>query len=69
MKKKNSNLQLQEKEVVSKRGVSSKTFQKKRGKFETKYYHKPIHQFDEISGCFIESAADKQKHSASPNHW
>ena len=60
MKKKNSNLQLQEKEVVSKRGVSSKTFQKKRGKFETKYYHKPIHQFDEISGCFIESAADKQ---------
>ena len=60
MKKKKSNLQLQEKEVVSKRGVSSKTFQKKRGKFETKYYHKPIHQFDEISGCFIESAADKQ---------
>ena len=60
MKKKSSNLQFQEKEVVSKRGVSSKTFQKKRGKFETKYYHKPIHQFDEISGCFIESAADKQ---------
>ena len=60
MKKMSSNLQFQEKEVVSKRGVSSKTFQKKRGKFETKYYHKPIHQFDEISGCFIESAADKQ---------
>ena len=40
--------------ILAKRGLYSKTFQKKKGMFETKYYRNPIHSANEY-GLFVEA--------------
>ena len=43
------------KEILTKRGLCSKTFQKGKGVFETKYYRTPIHLYDAESNSFVEA--------------
>lgn len=47
-----------EEDVLAKRRSYSKTFLKKKGVFETKYYRTPVHVYDSETGAFVE--ADKQ---------
>ena len=57
--------QVSKREILTKRGLFSKTFQKKKGVFETEYYQAPIHLKDK-SGVLVEmskkivEADDKQ---------
>ena len=53
-KKHDLSKELKGKEILTQRSLSSKTFQKKNGEFETKYYHKPIHYYDENCQNFVE---------------
>ena len=41
-------------EILSKRKINSKTFKKKKGVFETRYYNYPVHCYDDKTGSFIE---------------
>ena len=41
-------------EILSERGYNSKTFQTKKGYFETKYYKGSIHRYDDELGAFVE---------------
>ena len=43
-----------EEDVLSKRGACSKTFLKKKGTYETKYYQTPVHIYDSETGSFID---------------
>ena len=41
-------------EILSERGYNSKTFQIKKGCFETKYYREAIHRYDDELNAFVE---------------
>ena len=43
-----------EEDVLAKRGACSKTFLKKKGTYETKYYQTPVHIYDSETGSFID---------------
>ena len=45
-------------EILERRGSHSKTFQKKKGKFETIFYNVPVHHYDETEKVFVEMNED-----------
>ncbi|MGM9683045.1 MAG: DUF6531 domain-containing protein, partial [Eubacteriales bacterium] len=48
----------EEKEILSERGLNSKTFFKEKGKFETIYYNAPIHYYDEEMKAYTDIGND-----------
>ena len=47
-------------EILERRGSHSKTFQKKKGKFETIFYNVPVHHYDETEKVFVEMNEDME---------
>ena len=47
-------------EILERRESHSKTFQKKKGKFETIFYNVPVHHYDETEKVFVEMNEDME---------
>lgn len=48
-------------EILERRGSHSKTFQKKKGKFETIFYNVPVHHYDETKKVFVKFNEDMEE--------
>ena len=57
----NKNQQHEKNDVLNKRGINSKTFQTKKGFFETKYYNAPVHFYDTELGTYVEAGRELEQ--------